>query len=312
MKKFIFITLLSFFLLNLSGCDLLADNTQYTVLAYTDSTDIGSVSGSGTYDKGTKIEITATANDGYYFDKWSDGDTSNPKIDWILSDLIYIAEFKEGSLIETKGYRITIENGDFELHESSISSLYNYYTITPNNPIKFGCWYNESEFYSADDSLTIYNSDITSDMNLVAYDTLDGYIGFTFKSQEEYDQSRELNYNDLTQLKTSLNNVSIINGYVEIRKNSILVYGYGSDLNILDDGSSDTYSNIKLYDVNLEYTYNRFSIYKIYKRPNLETYYVTNKSNYLISSSSGVGTILKVEENTTTLRQTSVYFSPAA
>ena len=39
----------------------------------------GSVSPtSGSYNSGSQVTITATANSGYLFDSWSDGSTSNP------------------------------------------------------------------------------------------------------------------------------------------------------------------------------------------------------------------------------------------
>lgn len=44
-----------------------------TVLSAADS--MGTVTGSGVYQSGTKVTVTATAKDGYEFDKWSDGST---------------------------------------------------------------------------------------------------------------------------------------------------------------------------------------------------------------------------------------------
>ena len=40
---------------------------------------MGSVSGMGTYDKGTTVTLTATANAGYRFVRWSDDVTDNPR-----------------------------------------------------------------------------------------------------------------------------------------------------------------------------------------------------------------------------------------
>ncbi len=40
---------------------------------------MGSVSGMGTYDKGTAVTLTATANEGYRFVRWSDDVTDNPR-----------------------------------------------------------------------------------------------------------------------------------------------------------------------------------------------------------------------------------------
>ena len=41
---------------------------------------MGSVTGMGTYDKGTTVTLTATANSGYRFVSWSDDVTDNPRI----------------------------------------------------------------------------------------------------------------------------------------------------------------------------------------------------------------------------------------
>ena len=41
---------------------------------------MGSVSGMGTYDKGTTVTLTATANAGYRFVSWGDDVTDNPRI----------------------------------------------------------------------------------------------------------------------------------------------------------------------------------------------------------------------------------------
>ncbi len=40
---------------------------------------MGSVSGMGTYDKGTTVTLTATANEGYRFVRWTDDVTDNPR-----------------------------------------------------------------------------------------------------------------------------------------------------------------------------------------------------------------------------------------
>ncbi len=40
---------------------------------------MGSVSGMGSYDKGTAVTLTATANEGYRFVRWSDDVTDNPR-----------------------------------------------------------------------------------------------------------------------------------------------------------------------------------------------------------------------------------------
>ena len=50
----------------------------YTV-TITTNTQMGSVSGGGTFEVGKTTTISAVANDGYKFKKWSDGNTANPR-----------------------------------------------------------------------------------------------------------------------------------------------------------------------------------------------------------------------------------------
>ena len=55
---------------------------------------MGSVTEGGEYAYGTKITLTATANDGYRFVKWSDGNTDNPRIVTVTENKTYTAEFE--------------------------------------------------------------------------------------------------------------------------------------------------------------------------------------------------------------------------
>ena len=55
---------------------------------------MGSVTESGEYAYGTEIALTATANSGYRFAQWSDGNTDNPRIVTITENKTYTAEFE--------------------------------------------------------------------------------------------------------------------------------------------------------------------------------------------------------------------------
>ncbi len=52
---------------------------QFTINAASANLSMGSVTGGGTYSYGAAVTLTATANDGYRFVEWSDGNTSNPR-----------------------------------------------------------------------------------------------------------------------------------------------------------------------------------------------------------------------------------------
>ena len=66
--------------------------------------DAGTVSGAGTYDYGTYTEISATANYGYYFSHWNDGNTQNPRTVKVTEDKTYTAYFEKNTYNITKQY----------------------------------------------------------------------------------------------------------------------------------------------------------------------------------------------------------------
>ena len=55
---------------------------------------MGSVTAGGEYAYGTEITLTATANSGYRFTQWSDGNTDNPRIVTVTENKTYTAEFE--------------------------------------------------------------------------------------------------------------------------------------------------------------------------------------------------------------------------
>lgn len=68
-------------------------NATITVLS-SDET-MGSVSGGGSYADGTKVTLTATANDGYHFVEWQDGETAATREITVSGDATYTATFAE-------------------------------------------------------------------------------------------------------------------------------------------------------------------------------------------------------------------------
>ncbi len=58
---------------------------------------MGSVSGSGTYVEGATVTITATANSGYHFTQWQDGNTQNPRQITASESMTYTASFAADS-----------------------------------------------------------------------------------------------------------------------------------------------------------------------------------------------------------------------
>ncbi len=54
---------------------------------------MGTITGGGQYENGDVVTLTATANEGYYFVRWSDGVTENPRTVTVTESLQLTAEF---------------------------------------------------------------------------------------------------------------------------------------------------------------------------------------------------------------------------
>ena len=65
----------------------------FQVLATPSDLAHGIVEGGGVFKKGKQTTLKATANEGYKFTQWSDGNTDNPRTVTVTSDVTYTAEF---------------------------------------------------------------------------------------------------------------------------------------------------------------------------------------------------------------------------
>ena len=66
---------------------------SYTITLQSADPEQGSVSGSGTFEYLEQKQISATGNYGYHFDKWSDGNTDNPRTITLTQDTTLIAYY---------------------------------------------------------------------------------------------------------------------------------------------------------------------------------------------------------------------------
>ena len=66
---------------------------EFTITVQSNNAEWGSVSGSGTYTKGTVILLQASPNSGYQFGKWDDGNTDNPRSITVEENATYTAIF---------------------------------------------------------------------------------------------------------------------------------------------------------------------------------------------------------------------------
>lgn len=138
----------------------------------------GSVSTSGgTYDKGTKVSVTATPDGEFVFDKWSDGNTDNPREVTVSSNLSLSASFvkKKYALSVTVEGEGTVEE-EIIVQGSTSSTEYNSgttvkLTATPSDEWVFSGWSGDIE--STDNPIEVTVSEaksITATFKLKQYD----------------------------------------------------------------------------------------------------------------------------------------------
>ena len=66
---------------------------MHTLTVTANDDEMGSVEGTGTYAYGTEVEISATANEGFYFAQWNDGDTNATRNIILTADMSFEAQF---------------------------------------------------------------------------------------------------------------------------------------------------------------------------------------------------------------------------
>ena len=81
--------------------------TYYTISVTANPTNGGTVTGAGSYVEGSTTTLTATANEGYTFTQWQDGNTDNPRLmEQPSQNETYEAVF------EAKSYRWLVESSN--------------------------------------------------------------------------------------------------------------------------------------------------------------------------------------------------------
>ena len=68
---------------------------KYTITVTANDAAYGTVTGGGEYDSAATATLTATANEGYKFVNWNDGNESNPRIITVTGNATYTANFAE-------------------------------------------------------------------------------------------------------------------------------------------------------------------------------------------------------------------------
>ena len=130
-------------------------------------------SGSGTYDYGTKVTITASAIEGKTFSKWSDGVTTASRKVTVTANATYTAEYT------TNTYTVTYVKGTGIATISKTSETVNYggtatgCTATVTTGYTFDGWYNGATRVST--SLTYAPTAVKSNLSLTAKANISSY-----------------------------------------------------------------------------------------------------------------------------------------
>lgn len=91
MKKILKLSSLALMVvLTMTGC-----KKSFTITVKSNNTEWGSVTGSGTYNDGAEVTISAVPAAGYYFIAWNDGNVENPRKITVTGNAEYIATFSD-------------------------------------------------------------------------------------------------------------------------------------------------------------------------------------------------------------------------
>ena len=150
-------------------------HNSYEITATANPEEGGSISGAGTYYYGSTCTLTATANPGYTFTRWTKNGvmvSSNPSINiTVTEDAAYVANFSLNM------YSITVSADPTAGGTVSGGGTYLYgnnctVSAIPNAGYTFTNWTKDGIVVSTDDS---YTFSVTQDANLIAHFSLDHY-----------------------------------------------------------------------------------------------------------------------------------------
>lgn len=118
------------------------DTAFWTVTVNTSDATMGTVSGSGRYVEGSTVTISATANDGYHFVRWTDGNTQATRTITVTGDLSYTATFASDQAAQ---YTITATSNDPNMGTVTGGGVYEEgttvtLTATANTGYRFVQW----------------------------------------------------------------------------------------------------------------------------------------------------------------------------
>lgn len=128
--------------MNLTAIFLAPGEVMYTVTVTSANPQMGTVSGGGIYNSGATATLTATANSGYHFTQWQDGNTSNPRTVTVTGDATYTAYFEADAPAQ---YTLTVTTANPSMGSVSGGGTYNSgstatLTAIANSGYRFDHW----------------------------------------------------------------------------------------------------------------------------------------------------------------------------
>ena len=175
---------------------------NYEIVAVSNNSNYGYVSGCGTYKESSLATIEAIAFDGYYFTGWSDGIIQNPREIIVTENVNLVAYFSpstfSGNEIIFNGFNVSVENGVIE-HISD--GLYKIVSTDKN----FGYWKGSDNQIVSTQKEFILGSDITieKDTTFTAVNTLIGKGLLTFNSENDYTKYLNIQQTTLSEIENS-------------------------------------------------------------------------------------------------------------
>ena len=142
------------------------EDVHYTLTVMPNDANMGSTIGSGTYDQNAQVIISATANSGYHFTQWNDGNTNAIRTITVTGNATYIAYFEEDIhytvtvVSDNDGMGTVSGGGTFEPNATTIIAA------TPNIGYHFVRW-------NDNDTTTPRTITVTSDITYTAYFAID-------------------------------------------------------------------------------------------------------------------------------------------
>ena len=157
-------------------------DVYYTVQAISSNTTMGTTSGTGLYLEGSTATISASANTGYHFTQWSDGNTSSTRSFTVTENVVYTAYFEANGSTETY-YTLTVVPNNSTMGAAHGGGQYlagSTATITAvaNTGYHFTQWNDGNT--SSERTVTV-----TGDATYTAYFEADQYYTLTVVSDDE-------------------------------------------------------------------------------------------------------------------------------